>query len=429
MDLAMPRLSDTMEEGTLGRWLKHEGETIEKGEVIAEIQTDKANMELEAFEGGVLERILVQEGETVPIGQAIAVIGSGANGGTTSAPARAVDAEKPAAAREPEAGPAAAPQPGREGGPSARMAQAPQRQATGPEGRIKASPMARRLAQEQDLELTSIHGTGPNGRVTRDDVLKAAAAAPAAEPAQAPQPETRQPAAAPELQPATTDGDVTPFTRIQGIIARRMVESKTQAPHIYLTVEIDMAKAIQLRRDVNALGGQNVSFNDIVIKACAAALRAYPRANRSYAEGSVRRNAQVNVGFAVGLEDNLLVPVIRDADKKSLRQIAAEARDLIGRAREGKLSASELSGGTFTVSNLGMYGVEEFGAIINQPESAILAVGAIARKPVVEDDRIVAGDRMRVTLSADHRVLYGTDAAEFLRELKRLLEEPLNIGF
>lgn len=428
MDLAMPRLSDTMEEGTLGRWLKHEGETIEKGEVIAEIQTDKANMELEAFEGGVLERILVQEGETVPIGQAIAVIGSGANGGTASAPARAVDAEKPAVPREPEAGPAAA-RAGREAGPSARMVQAPQRQAAGPEGRIKASPMARRLAQEHDLELASIRGTGPNGRVTRDDVLKAAAEGAAAQPKQAPQPETHQPAAAREPQPATADGDVTPFTRIQSIIARRMVESKTQAPHIYLTVEIDMAKAIQLRKDVNALGGQSVSFNDIVIKACAAALRAYPRANRSYAEGGVRQNAQVNVGFAVGLEDNLLVPVIRDADRKSLRQIAAEARVLIDRGREGKLSASELSGGTFTVTNLGMYGVEEFGAIINQPESAILAVGAIARKPVVQDGQVVVGDRMRVTLSADHRVLYGTDAAEFLRELKSLLEEPLNIGF
>jgi pyruvate dehydrogenase E2 component (dihydrolipoamide acetyltransferase) len=224
-------------------------------------------------------------------------------------------------------------------------------------------------------------------------------------------------------------GEVQPFTRVQSIVARRMVESKTQVPHIYITLEIDMAKASELREDVNALGGQKVSVNDLVIKACAAALRAYPKANASFAESGIRHNAAVNVGFAVSQEDGLVVPVVRDADQKSLRQIATETRELIGKARENRLSGQDITGGTFTVSNLGMYGIDEFQAIINQPECAILAVGAVMQKPVVQDGQIVIGNRMRVTLSADHRVLYGVDAAEFLREVQRLLEEPLNLGF
>jgi pyruvate dehydrogenase E2 component (dihydrolipoamide acetyltransferase) len=418
MDLTMPRLSDTMEEGTLGRWLKAEGETIEKGEVIAEIQTDKANMELEAFQGGVLERILVQEGETVPIGQAIAVIGSGKGGSDGSEPVRAPE-ERPAQEEPPAPAAAASTDgPAREATPA---------RAGGPEGRIKASPLARRLAQEHGLELSALRGTGPNGRITRDDVEQALSSQQA--PTQPPAPVAAQPQPVPAA-PAAAQGDVQPFTRIQSIIARRMVESKTQVPHIYLTVEIDMSKAMRLREEINALGGQKVSFNDVVIKACAAALRAYPKANASYApEGGIRLNSEVNVGFAVAQEGVLIVPVIRNADQKSLRQVASEARSLIEKARENRLSPQDLSGGTFTVSNLGMYGVEEFQAVINQPEAAILAVGAIQQKPVVQDGQVAVGSRMRVTISADHRVLYGADAAEFLRELKRLLEEPLNLGF
>jgi pyruvate dehydrogenase E2 component (dihydrolipoamide acetyltransferase) len=417
MDLAMPRLSDTMEEGTLGRWLKHEGESIEKGEVIAEIQTDKANMELEAFQGGVLERILVQEGETVAIGEAIAVIGDG------SGQRAETDAQAPAEQPKQQEN-------ARADGKQARQAEAaPQRASaqTGPTGRIKASPLARRIAQEHDIDLAAVKGTGPNGRITRDDVEQAArSATPAAPPTE--QVPAQAQAVEPQAAPVAA-GEVQPFTRVQSIVARRMVESKTQAPHIYITLEVDMAKASKLREDVNALGGQKVSVNDLVIKACAAALRAYPKANASFAESGIRHNTAVNVGFAVSQEDGLVVPVVRDADQKSLRQIATETRKLIGKSRENRLSGQDITGGTFTVSNLGMYGVDEFQAIINQPECAILAVGAVVQKPVVQDDQIVIGHRMRVTLSADHRVLYGVDAAEFLREVQRLLEEPLNLGF
>lgn len=416
MDLAMPRLSDTMEEGTLGRWLKHEGETIAKGEVIAEIQTDKANMELEAFQGGVLEKILVQEGETVPIGQPIAVIGSGKDGAHRASQPSQDSQQAPMPTVEPEVAQDVKAPEVQEAPPQQARPAAP----SGPEGRIKASPLARRLAQEHSLELSGIRGTGPNGRITRQDVEQAASSQP-----------TQTEQAAPEPPPtvAVQASEVQPFTRIQQIIAQRMVESKTQVPHIYLSLEIDMAKAIQLREDINALGGQKVSFNDIVIKGCAAALRAYPQANVSYTEGGTQYNSEVNVGFAIGQEASLVVPVIRNADQKSLRQIASEARALIEKARESKLSATDLSGGTFTITNLGMYGIDEFLAVINQPESAILAVGAIVQKPVVENEQIVIGHRMRVTLSADHRVLYGVHAAQYLSKLKELLEQPLNLGF
>ncbi|MDQ3855359.1 MAG: 2-oxo acid dehydrogenase subunit E2 [Chloroflexota bacterium] len=423
----MPRLSDTMEEGTVGRWLKHEGDRIEKGEIIAEIQTDKANMELEAFQGGVLERILVQEGETVPIGEPIAVIGTGApatEGGRPPMPR----AQQPAAAAAP-----AVEAPPREQGPAPAPAAAPTdtdgsegAASSGPPVRIKASPLARRVAQELGVDLSLVRGTGPNGRINRVDVEKAAATtdtapAPAAE---APEPRV-------EAQPALagTDGQVQPLDRMQRIVAERMVQSKTQVPHIYLTVEIDMARAIQLRNDVNALGGQQASFNDIVVKACALALRSHPVVNSRYTEEGFRQNTEVNVGIAIALEYGLIVPVVRSADTKMLRQIAAESRDLIQKARDNKLGPVELSGGTFTVSNLGMYGVEEFDAVINQPEGAILAVGAITEKTVVENGQIVIGHRMKVTLSADHRVIYGAHAAEFLRDLRQLLGTPLNLGY
>lgn len=425
MDLAMPRLSDTMEEGTLGRWLKHEGEPIEKGEIIAEIQTDKANMELEAYQGGVLKQILVQEGETVPIGETIAIIGTGDESDAgRQTPARREKAGPAAMPEEPQEEPAAAePETARTAAPSPNgVREAP---ATGPQGRIKASPLARRIAQELGVDLASVKGTGPNGRINRADVEKAAEAQPAAATVQAP---AEQPAPAP--QPAAAPkGETQPLTRMQSIVAQRMVQSKTQAPHIYVTVEIDMAKAMQLREDINALGDQKISFNDIVVKGCALALRSQPVVNSSFVDGGIRRNPQISVGVAVALEGGLIVPVVRNADQKLLRQIAAETRALAQKARENKLTAEDLSDGTFTVSNLGMYGVEEFGAIINQPESAILAVGAIVEKPVVEHGQIAVGHRMRVTLSCDHRVVYGAHAAEFLGELKRLLESPLNLGY
>ncbi len=418
MNLSMPRLSDTMEEGTLGRWLKQEGEVIQKGDVIAEIQTDKANMELEAFQTGVLERILVQEGETVPVGDPIAVIGSGDGSPTSQGAPR--QAEPAPATQTPE--PTQSPQ-------AVSPQQAPastSRQG----GRIKASPLARRLAQELGVDLAQLRGTGPNGRIDRDDVQKAARSAP---PVQSPVTEapavTHAPPVATSAQPTVTVGETRRLSRMENIIAQRMLQSKTQVPHFYVTAELNMKKAIALREELNALGGQKISFNDMIVRACALVLGSNARANGSFVEGGIRSNPQVNVGFAVTIEGGLVVPVVRDADKKSLRQIAAESRDLIAKARDNKLSTEELSGGTFTVSNLGMYGVDEFIAIINQPESAILAVGAITEQPVVEGGQIVVGHRMRVTLSSDHRILYGSHAAEFLQQLRRLLENPLELGF
>lgn len=444
MDLTMPRLSDTMEEGTVGRWLKAVGDPIEKGEVIAEIQTDKANMELEAFQSGVLEEILVKEGETVAIGEPIAVIGSGAGkavGTRTTEPAaarqpaqEAPTVRRGAAADTAEAGarPAQAPAPSGNG--------AGEPQATGAAGgRIKASPLARRIAQELGVELSTVRGTGPNGRINREDVERAAAPAPTTPTVASdqPAPPVKQPPSDPESKPAfpveapaaLTAGEVRPLSRMQRIIVERMVQSKTQAPHFYVTAEIDMAKAIKLREEINALGGQAVSFNDIVVKGCALALKAFPIANASYTPEGIRYNAEINIGVAVAIEGGLIVPVVRNADGMPLRQIAADTRALVVKARENRLTPEDLSGGTFTVSNLGMYGVDEFIAIINQPQAAILAVGAIGEQPVVENGQVTVGHRMRVTLSSDHRVLYGAHAAEFLRELKRLIESPLNLGY
>lgn len=420
MDLTMPRLSDTMEEGTVARWIKKEGDAIQKGDVIAEIQTDKANMEMEAFDAGVLERIIVPEGRTVPVGDPIAVLNTGhtASARNSASPAPAAEAETPPIE---SAAPPEAPAPAQ-----ADTAQpAPEQSAAG--GRVKASPLARRLAQERGLDLSSIRGTGPHGRITRADIEKAPAQTQPQPAAAPPAPQTApRPAAAPA---APAGGPVAPFSRVQGIIVDRMVQSKTTVPHFYVTTEIDMDGAVALRKQLNSLGDQQVSFNDMVVKACAQALRLYPKANVMYTEQGFRQNERVNIGVAVALEDALVVPVVKDVDKKGLFQIAAETRELAQKARENKLSADDLSGGTFTVSNLGMFGVDEFIAIINAPESAILAVGAITQKPVVKDGQIVIGHRMRVTLSADHRVLYGANAAEFLRELRQLLESPLKLGF
>lgn len=417
-DLTMPRLSDTMEEGTLGRWLKQEGDSITRGEIIAEIQTDKANMELEAFENGVLEEILVQEGETVPVGERIAVIGDGS--GKRSAERETTSGAKGVQQAQEEPVPeqtAPVEQPTQPAPEPATEQSEPV--ATGSQGRLKSSPMARRLAQEFGLDLSQIRGTGPNGRIKKEDVEKARDTQAQAQPA----------AQEPVSGPQGIAGEIKPFTRLQKIVAQRVAQSKAEVPHIYVTTEIDMDAAIELRQEINAMSDVSVSFNDIVVKACALALRKMPIFNASYAESGIKYNTQINIGIAVALEAGLTVPVIRDTDKKMLRDVAAEAKGLIQKARENKLGVNDLSGGTFSVSNMGMYGVTEFAAIINQPESAILAVGAIEQKPVIKDGEITVGKRMRVTLSADHRVHNGADAAQFLREIKQLLEFPLALGF
>jgi pyruvate dehydrogenase E2 component (dihydrolipoamide acetyltransferase) len=460
-NVLMPRLSDSMQEGTVLKWLKHPGDKVTKGEPLVEIETDKANMELEAYASGTLQEIKVEEGETVPVGDIIGIIETGDGTGAAARPAPTAQAAAAAPAQEappapaPQAPPAEAPPQaarqveapaaaGREmypqpaepapaeqatAAPAARPTPPPSRpEATSVPGRepgerIKASPLARRMAEEHDINLALVEGTGPQGRITKEDIENFM---------KRPRPEPVMPAAAvhPVVTPAKPagplPGQTVDLTRIRRTIARRMVESKTTVPHFYLTTEIDMTEAGAFRRQLNdALGGTiRIGFNDMAVKASALALRRYPEANASYHEDKLVLHEQVNVGIAVAAGDALIVPVLRDADKKNLREIAVAAGDLVERTRAGKITPAELEGQTFSVSNLGMYDVDEFSAIVNPPDAAILAVGSIRAKPVVVDGQIVIRDRMRVTLSCDHRVLYGAPAAEFLQEVKRLLEKP-----
>jgi len=397
----MPRLSDSMEEGTILTWMKQVGEEIAVGEEIVEIETDKANMAYESDVAGTLTEILAPEGKTLPIGSPIAVIGAPGEGpaATATGPVAAATAESTPAA------PAAA-----------------------PDGeRIKASPVARRLAKERGVDLSRIAGTGPGGRIVKKDVKEAAASEPAAAPAAT--------AAAPPT-PAdaeTAKGTVTveELTRLQQVVARRMSESKATAPHFYLEAEIDMSRAVQARARLKAAAAEGEvvpSFNDMVVKASALALREFPRANGSYKDGRFELYSRVNVGVAVAAQDALVVPTVFDADKKGLRQIASDSRALAQRVRSGEVTPPELSGGTFTVSNLGMFGIDNFSAVINAPQAGILAVGAIVERPAVRDGEIVPAHLMGVTLACDHRILYGADGAQFLARIKALLEEPLALA-
>lgn len=411
VEVVMPRLSDTMQEGTVLKWLKKEGEEIKKGEPLAEIATDKANMELESYYSGVVEKIVVEEGRAVPVGEQIAIIRSpGEQPAATPSPAEAAPPAAVAAPAPPAPAAEAAPDLPREG------------------ERIKASPLARRLAAEHGLDLSRLAGTGPGGRIVKEDVeeylARARAAAPA--PEAAPPREERPAPAAPAVPTAAV-----PLTRMQETIVRRMVESKTTVPHFYVTIEVDMGEASRLRQAANdaaaAFGAQEISYNDLVVKAAALSLRRFPEVNAFYRDGRIYMNKEINVGIAVALPDGLVVPVVHDADKKSLRQIASDAKEIIERARTGRLAPDDYVGGTFTVSNLGMYDVDEFAAIINPPQSGILAVGSVKPKPVVVDGEVRVAERMRATLSADHRVYYGATAAQFLKELKHLLENPLEL--
>lgn len=433
-EVTMPRLSDTMSEGTVGRWLKKIGDPIAVGDIIAEIETDKATMELEAFEAGVLQQILVPEGQTVPIGQPIAIIGDG------SAPVAAA----PAAAAPAAATPAAATPAPTLAAPAAVAAPpAPVTVATSDEnGRIKASPVARRLAEELGIDLRQVTGTGPGGRIIKENVEEFAArrgtaapaptpvAAPAPTPAPAPAP-APAPTRAPAPAPAPTLAGAEPLSRMRKAIARAMNESKPGVPHIYLTIEVN-ADALMALREQIAASGTRVSVNDLIVKAAAKALTKVPAVNTSFSQTAdgqpgIVRHSQINIGVAVALDDGLVAPVVRDADKKSISVISAEIRDMALRAREGKIKQNELEGATFQVTNLGMFGIVEFGSIISVPQAASLAVGAVRKVPVVRDDQIVIGQVMNLTLSADHRIVDGAVAAQYLQELRKLLEAPMNI--
>ena len=474
--VVMPKLSEQMESGKIIKWLKKEGDRVQSGDILAEVETDKADVEMEAFGAGVLRKILVSAGNTVPVGSLIGVIaeenddvnsvvgqaGGGAPAAAPSGDAKPPMADRPAAvppqpksedpaARKPapstaptapsqtaqramataESGQSAvatvgsgqragASSPKEMGGPE-MAPQTPQGvPSTGGGGRVKASPLARKIAAQSGVDLKLIQGSGPGGRIVRRDV-EAAATAPAASAA---------PTLRPVAQPAASGAEFEDIalSPMRAAIARRMPLSKAPVPHFYVTSEVAMDRAWELREELNALEGQpKISVNDLIIRACAVTLLNHPGVNASFQGESIRVFHRVHMGIAVALEEGLITPVLRDAHAKSLAQIALEARDLAERARQRKLRTQELSGATFSISNLGMFDVRDFSAIINPPEGAILAVGSVRRVPVVTDDGLGVGRRMALTISCDHRVMDGAMGAKFLQDVKRLIEEPLRL--
>jgi pyruvate dehydrogenase E2 component (dihydrolipoamide acetyltransferase) len=401
-EVLMPRLSDTMTEGILVQWLKHEGEQVARGDVIAEVETDKATMEVEAYDTGVLTRIIAEPGSTVPIGEPIAVIGE-PTAAPENVPARVTPSVSASA-------------PATEPAPSVQAVPPAPTDESRAAGRLPTSPLARSLARKHGLDLSRITGTGPGGRIVRADVETAIVAQTA---------DRAQP-----LASATVPEDErVPLTSIRRITAQRLSESAT-APHFYLTSVVNAGALLALRADLNtalADTGLKISVTDLLIRACALALRTHPQVNSSWAGDHLLRHGHINVGFAVALDDGLIVPVVRDVDHKNLSEIATEAHALAERARAGRLTPDEFSGGTFTISNLGMFGIDHFTAVINPPEAAILAVGAAREEAVVRDGQLAVATTMKLTLSNDHRVLDGATAAAFLRDLVTLLEHPLRI--
>ncbi|HVW16661.1 MAG TPA: dihydrolipoamide acetyltransferase family protein [Solirubrobacteraceae bacterium] len=417
-EVVMPRLSDSMEEGTIVRWLKSDGDEVRRGEEIVEIETDKATMAYEADADGPLS-IVAQEGETISVGAPIATIGGA---GSRSAPA----SEAPAAAG---ATATAVPASNGVGDPVATasaIATAPAPQAPPP--RVNASPVAVRTARRLGIDLAALVGSGPHGRVVKADVV-AASAAPAAPSVAARAVVAAAPTAAAASE-ASGRGEHTTvaLTRVQEVVARRMAESRATVPDFALQVDVDMTAALALRAELKAIADPAPSINDIVIKACAVALGRHPRANGSFRDDRFELHADVNVGFAVAAEDALVVPVVHGADGKSLGAIARQTRALAERVRSGTVAPAELSGGTFTVSNLGMYGIDRFEGIINAPQAAILCVGATTERAVVRDGQVAVAPVMTLTLACDHRILYGADAAAFLAEIRSLLEQPLGVA-
>lgn len=411
----MPKMGDTMEEGKILRWIKHEGDQVKKGESLAEVETDKVNIEIEAFASGILRKILIAEGESAPIGASIAYIGGAdeplPEKATGNATAQKVQAGAPARK-------AALPQP-------STPVLTPGTTLPGDGGRIFISPLARRFAEEHRLDYRQVRGSGPNGRIIKLDIEAALKQAPAVAPSLADE----------LLLPAGSEsGEVIeiPLTTMRRTIAKRLTQSMQNAPHFYVTSVIDTGKLGELRTQINDYAATDpnpvrVSFNDLIVKAVAIALQRMPQVNVSFAKDRLIQKKQVHIGVAVALEQGLIVPVLHNADRRGILDIARETRRLAEAARTNRLKPEDLSGGTFTISNLGMFDVESFTAVINPPESAILAVGSITPTPVVIDGQVVVRDRMKVTLSSDHRALDGAVAARFLQEVRRLLQEPFGL--
>jgi len=409
-DVLMPLLSPSMTEGTLVKWLKKEGDTVKSGDVLAEVETDKATMDLEAFDSGILRKILISEGTKVPVQSRIGIIGTKDEKIDESAPAAPAPAAAPTetpvpAAKSEVKAPAPAPAPATVAAPSG--------------GRIKASPLAKKIAAEKGVSLSSLTGTGPGGRIVKNDVLNA--------PANGYSSCGRSSIYA--TGPIAKEGS-TKLTTMRSIIAKRLLESKTTIPHFYLEIEVDAKPLLDLRAQLNDSLGKlktpvKLSLNDFVLKAAAEAVRRVPGVNASFEGDSIRQHPDVQLSFAVAIAEGLITPIIKEAQNKSLLQISGEAKALAAKAKDGKLKPEEFQGGTFTVSNLGMLGIDSFSAIINPPQVAILAIGNIVKKPVVgANDEIVVGYRQSITLSCDHRVVDGAVGAAYLKELRELIEKP-----
>jgi pyruvate dehydrogenase E2 component (dihydrolipoamide acetyltransferase) len=437
----MPKMGDTMEEGKILRWIKHEGDPVDKGESLAEVETDKVNIEIESFASGVLRKILVPEGASAPIGAGIALIGApdeplpGMQAGNGSAKVTAAPEEIKkgvtitGAPAQKQAGILREDTVGYSQGTSQQTSvQSPS--STESQGRIFISPIARRIAEEHQIDYSRVDGTGPNGRIIKLDIEAALA-----QKQEVPVASTPVQLPVHEAEPAPLEaGEATeiPLTAMRRTIAKRLSQSMQTAPHFYVTSVIDTGKLADLRRQINEYAQNEpdpvkVSFNDLIVKAVALALVRMPQVNVSFAEDRLILKKQVHIGMAVALEQGLIVPVIRNADQRRISAIARESQRLAELARTGKLRPEDFSGGTFTVSNLGMFDVDSFTAVINPPESAILAVGSITPTPVVVDGQVVVRDRMKVTLSSDHRAIDGATAARFLQEVRHLLEEPFGL--
>ncbi|HEX3251786.1 MAG TPA: pyruvate dehydrogenase complex dihydrolipoamide acetyltransferase [Pyrinomonadaceae bacterium] len=422
----MPKLSPTMEEGQISRWLKKEGDKVSMGEPLAEIDTDKATMEMQALGNGVLRKILINEGQSAPLGQLIAIIGEPNEDIASLMSEAPAKQEAPKQEQEKPAEPPPPPQPqakaaAASAAPTPRPVDNGQPRAAGADsGRMIVSPLAARMAAEAGIDLRSLQGSGPGGRIIKRDI-EAAISQPKAEPSF---PRAVGVGEIPQIGASAYRDE--PATEIRKTIARRLVTSLGPVPHFFLTTEIEMDRAAEMRRGINALDPDlKISINDVIIKVAAAALVQHPQVNASFQEKFVRFYERADIGVAVAIEDGLITPVVRAADQKSLSQIAAEVRELAERARSRKLKPEEYTGATFSISNLGMFGIDEFTAVINPPEGAILAVGAMSAKPVVRDNEIVVRQMMRVTMSCDHRVIDGATGAKFLQTFKKILENPL----
>lgn len=421
--IKMPRLSDTMTEGVIAAWHKKVGDSVSNGDLLAEVETDKATMDLESFFDGVLLYVGVEEGNGIPVGALLAIIGK--KGEDVSALVSGFQSSQPAESAAPVAEPKpetpAVPTPQETVAPVVvQPVAAPLVTVTTEDGRVKASPLAKAMAKDKGIDLSQVAGSGDNGRIVKKDI----------ENFKAPATPSGNGSAMPMYTTGVTGVEKYEEVRVSQMrktIARRLSESKFTAPHFYLTMEINMDKSVEARKGLNEISPVKISFNDIVIKAVATALRQHPKVNAAWLGEKIRYNQHIHIGMAVAVEEGLLVPVIRFADSKGLAMIATESRQLATMARERKLQPQDWEGNTFTVSNLGMYGIEDFTAIINPPDACILAIGGIIQKPIVKDGQIVVGNMMKVTLSCDHRVVDGASGSEFLVTLKNLLEDPVRM--